>query len=580
MAASMVGVAVLGLVFVYRSNHAKPAAPVHKTGRLFARATSEDGAAWEIKLDRQPQELLVTPDGKKIYSIDQTSNTLTVLDGASYRVKNVITLPSAQHCATMSHDGKRIYAGSMVDGVMEVDTEQDRVLERIIPTGGPVQRLAVTPDGKKLFVAMLAKGLKVIYPRTGETKLLSGITCPFYLGIDREGRELYVSYQCGGPGGRSGHDAVETYDVDSERSLGIIGGSPPLVGGDLSFAPDGTWVWLNGGDACLVPEYDHTGCPFVPSIVYHLIRTSDHKIVKTIGRPGLPGSGVFTPDGGRVVLSGDSLLALDPLKEKVSERFARRGEFYGKVAFMPAGDRAIIPVEPAGILVLDGLDTGCLPPAEGLYNLYSGDGTLDDEQQVNSLKAEGGVGFAPGLIGQAFHFNGEDALLRARSEGACGGCGPSWSASLYVKFSELQGEMSILDRVREDNSPEIRLRRSSEERIVLEVADRDRPGQAVSTSEPISAGKWHHIAVVTDKGAHSLYVDGSKIGRIQTPPLSPEPFRGLPVGTTIGATHDRTSFLSGLVDELAFYNRAFSAAEIKGMYELSVHSPCRLAQAR
>jgi hypothetical protein len=51
-------------------------------------------------------------------------------------------------------------------------------------------------------------------------------------------------------------------------------------------------------------------------------------------------------------------------------------------------------------------------------------------------------------------------------------------------------------------------------------------------------------------------------------------------GTFIGAAHDRTRFLNGLVDEVAFYNRALSAAEIKGMYELSVHHPCVLDRAK
>ena len=578
MAAGIVGVAALGLVFAYRAHHTKPAARIYKTGRLFARATSEGGATREVKLDRQPQELLVTPDGKQIYSLDQTSNTMTVLDGSSFRVKKVIHLPSALRCATMTRDGKRIYAGSNVDGLMEVDVEHDRVLERVFPTGGPVHSVAVTPDGKKLFAAMGSIGLKVIYTGSGESRLLSAIACPVYAAIDPEGRKLYVSYQCKGPGGRRGHDAVEVYDVDSERAIATVSG-PPLVGGVLSFAPNNAWVLLYGADACWNPTYDHAGCPSVPSIVYYLLRTTDRKVVGTFGIPELSGAGVFTPDGGTIVLGGDALSAVDPVKETVSERFARPGEFYRKTAFMPAGDRAIVAIEPAGILVLDRLDAGCLPPAQGLYNLYSGDGTLDDEQQVDSLRAEGGVGFAPGLIGQAFHFNGEDALLRVRSEGACGSCGPSWSASLYIKFGALQGEMSILDRLREDNDPEIQLRKSSEQRIVLEVSDRGQSGQAVSTSEPINAGTWHHLAVVTDQGEHRLYVDGSMIGRVQTPPLSPNPQRGFPGAAYIGAAHDRTRFLNGLVDEVAFYNRALSAAEIKGMYELSVHRPCVLARA-
>jgi len=576
--ACIVGIAALGLIFLYRDHRAERATPSAMTGRLLARVNAEGGTSRMVKLERVPGTLLFTPDGKKLYSMGE-GLTITVLDGSSFKVMGVVSLPSVPFCAKMTRDGKRIYVASKRDGVMVVDTEHDRVLSQVIPTGGPVYGLAVAPDEKKIFLAMASAGLKVMDTRSGETKLLSGIACPVSLEISPDGHELYVSYQCGGPGGRIGHDALEIYDVNSEKVLATVSG-PPMVGGDPSFSPNGQWVLLPGREACLNPWYDHIDCPAVPSSVYHLLRSADRTIVKTFAMPDSETAGMFVPDGRRIVLAGDSLSVLDPLNGTVLEKLARPGEAYGKVAFTPVGNRAIVPVIPTGILVLDMLDERCLPTTQGLSNLYSGDGTLNDVRQVNSLEAEGGVDFAPGVIGQAFHLNGRDGLLHVRAWGACGGCGPSWSESLYVKFSKLQGEMGILERQRLENDPEIRLRKTAEHRIVLEVADRSKAGPSVSTSEPISAGKWHHLAVVTDRGQQILYVDGSMIGRIQTPLLSPRPVGAVVGGTFIGAAHDRTRFLNGLVDEVAFYNRALSAAEIKGMYELSVYSPCRLAQAR
>jgi hypothetical protein len=315
-------------------------------------------------------------------------------------------------------------------------------------------------------------------------------------------------------------------------------------------------------------------------MVYHLLRSGDHKIIKTFTMPKREMIGVFAPDGGRIVFSGDSISVLDPLKDTLLETYARNGEGYGKAAFTPAGDRAFIPASPAGILVLDALDPGCLPPAQGLFDLYSGDGTLDDERQAQPLVAEGGFEFAPGLIGQAFRFNGKDSLLHAEYWGACGGCGESWSESLYVKFGTLEGEMAILGRELYSNAPAHRLLKSRDNRIILETGNRLRPGPSISTSAPISAGNWHHVASVTEHGDLSLYVDGNMIGRIPLPPVGPFNPRNVPGGAYVGASRDKTSFFNGLVDELAFYNRALSAAEIKGMYELTLHRPCSLARAR
>jgi len=168
----------------------------------------------------------------------------------------------------------------------------------------------------------------------------------------------------------------------------------------------------------------------------------------------------------------------------------------------------------------------------------------------------------------------------ARVARAHGGCGDSWSESLYVKFSARKGEMAILERVRSGTDPELRLVKSVEDRIVLEVGDRSRPGLSVSTPSPVRAGNWYHLAVVSNNGERILYVNGAVIGRVQLPLIRRVSLSGAAEGSYVGATRDRTSFLNGLVDELAFYNRALTPSEIKSMYELTLRRPCSLARAR
>ena len=580
LAAIVVTVCVIGFI-AFRDRGFTPHLPTagSATGRLFARATSEGGIAREVKLEHVPSELFITPDGRKLYAVEWSSRAITVLDPLSLAVKGTLTLPSAARSVAMTRDGRKLYVGSDVEGIMAVDTEHDRVEERILPTGGPVSGVAVSADAQKLFLAMRPAGLTRISTSTGESKLLSGIACPVSDGIDPDGRELYVSYQCGGPGGRKGHDALEIYDVGSERVLAAISG-PPLVGAELSFAPNEAMVLVGGMDACLSPLYDHAGCPFVPSKVFHLFRSTDRKFVKTIAMPVEVSAGVFAPDGKRVVMSGGSLAVFAPLKDMELESFSRPGESYGRVAFTPNGDRAFVPLNPAGLLVLDLMDPACLPTTRGLFDLFSGDGVLDDEQQVESLVREGGVEFAPGLIGKAFHFNGKDSLLRSRMWAACGGCVDSWSESLYVKFLSLQGEMSIFERLRFKTDPEFRLFKAGDNRIVLETGDRSQPRLTVSSSGPVDAGTWYHLAVVSHGGERDLYVNGMPVGRVQLPAVSPNPMGASVEGAYIGATRTRTHFLNGLVDELAFYNRALPPAEIKAMHELTLHRPCSLPRAK
>jgi hypothetical protein len=423
---------IAGALFALRSNRlTAPDPSVPSAGRLLARISCEGCRPAVIKLDRVPSQVLMNPSGTKVYAIEHLAKAITVVGLSDNAVKWTLTLPLHANSGVMTRDGKRIYIGSSTDGVMVVDAEQDRVLERIFPTGGPVRSLAVTSDEKKLFLAMGAAGLKRISTGSGEIRLLSEIACPEYVGIGPSGRELFVSYQCGGPGGRRGHDSLEIYDVESERSVAIVTG-PPIVGSSLSFAPGSPFVLLNGQDACSLPSYDHVGCPIVPGIAAHLLRSTDRTIVRTFAREvdlvkgETNREGTFVPDSRRLVFSGPALTVLDVSKQAVLESFADARETFGQMVFDASGRRAAVvvwPPGPPGLLVLKTLDQPCLPPEEGQFNLYPGDGSFDDVRQVESLLPEGDVTFVPGLIGQAFHLNGKDSMLRARSWAACGDCG-------------------------------------------------------------------------------------------------------------------------------------------------------------
>ncbi len=563
----------LWFAFRYVNHPAAAPASIPNVGRVFARATSEGGRRHELKLSRGPSQIVVSPDGETLYAIDYLSPAITILDLLGPRVKGTLNLPRPAHSATMTSDGKRMYVGASTDGVMVVDTERLAVLDKIFPTGGPVYSLAVTPDERKLFLAMGMAGLKRILTNTGELRTLSEIACPEYVAIDPGGQEMFVSYQCGGPGGRSGHDSVEIYDVKTEQSLAMISG-PPMVGGNPSFALGPPFVLLEGGDACWIPAYDHVGCPVVPSNVYYVLRSTDHKIVQTLSRPLDEIRGVFLPGGRRIAFSGLSLGVVDAGTQRVLERFPERG-FYGRAVFTPKSSQVAVPVlNPPGLLVLDTLSPACELLEEGLLDLYSGDGTLDDAVAVGALISGSPPVYAPGVVGQAFHFS-HDRLLRANAQGACGDCGDSWSESLFVKFAEVGSKMTVLERAATEKDPGHRVFKSQEDRIVLGAGDQSTPERFVTTSEPVRAGAWYHLVVIADGGSRFLYMNGRFIGKTALPAANPNPFHFGLGDVYIGATQRQSDFLDGWVDEIGFYNRALSASEIVRIYRLSVPGVCR-----
>ncbi|MGH9664816.1 MAG: YncE family protein, partial [Bryobacteraceae bacterium] len=325
----------------------------------------------------------------------------------------------------MSRDGTRIYFGSLWEGVTVVNTATDR-LERTIHTGAPVFGLAVSPDNRKLFIAMGNSGLARIDLKTQDRRILSSVAYPFDVGLDGSGRNLYVAYQRGGPGGRWGHDAMAIYDTKTENVSYVIK-DLPMVGIKPLFAPRDEVVLLDFADACWSSFYDHIGCPAAPSGGFHLWRPADRRIIATLALPKLYEAGGFLREGTRLLLVANEMAVWDWASHRTLEKM-RVPKAGGEVEIASSRDRVFVPLDAGGILVLEPEKLQCQPPALGLVNFYSGDGTLDDAQATGRLTTRGNVQFVPGRIGQAFAFDGRSALLATKMPADyCPSCELLWT---------------------------------------------------------------------------------------------------------------------------------------------------------
>jgi len=80
-------------------------------------------------------------------------------------------------------------------------------------------------------------------------------------------------------------------------------------------------------------------------------------------------------------------------------------------------------------------------------------------------------------------------------------------------------------------------------------------------------GNWHHVAVIRDGTVSTLYFDGNMVETsivVSGDPLSVDP-GGLVIGQdqdTVGGSFDAGESWGGYVENLRFYDRALSAAEV------------------
>jgi hypothetical protein len=386
------------------------------------------------------------------------------------------------------------------------------------------------------------------------------------MSLATHGSRLYVSCQCEGPGGRPGHDAIDAFDLETLRPAGRFQG-PPLVGGPIAVSPDGAFLWANGNDACFGPDYDHRDCPKVPGRIMQVFRTADGALAKSIGfemseqvgrawfLPGLE-SAVVAGHPARVIRSGTySEIERAPF-EGVSAvvASAQRGEVWAALTARRAV--AILPWIPAARDL----------PREGLVNHWRGDGTAADSADGKHGRLGANAGFAPGVVGMAFLL-GDLGSVSFGSRENIDSANPraGLTVSAWIKPAALDRDAWILDRREErpGGARGWRLAALADGRLAFCAGEAHgfpcragAPGTLVSTQRA-ELGEWTHVAA-TRKGLDlAIYVNGAVDASIRIPALAGCEFCELRLGSPVPASSFR-----GLIDEVAFYDRALDPAEI------------------
>ena len=555
------------LIWFLKPTHPAPAAISKGMGRLLATSTSEGRQPVSIPVSSPPSDIVLTPDGREAYIVHNTTGVVSVMDTRTNRITSKLEVGGRPGRAILSPDGGRIYVGSGIAHFRIIDTATKKVT--IVPTGGPVTDLALTPDGRKLFLASEYAGLKRYLVATGELATLPGTVCPMYLAMNPSGTRLYVSYQCGGPGGRPGHDSIDVVDTATERSIAYFNG-PPLVGGNLSVTPDGQHIWASGLDACATPRYDHAGCPFTPADILHVIRTANLSLVQTLAFPSIePGAVLInlSPDGSRAILSGLGIRVVDAVRFTTLERLeptpGQSG--YGRVTLTPDGTRAYLPhYNPDEIGVFDLIPRSCEPPAAGLSAFWPADGTTDDAHDGSPAELKNGAKFAPGRVGQAFRLDGGNDFVRIRqtSQGALSTIEGTIAA--WVKFAKVGVEMSIADRFSAGGKIGWRLFTEPGGHFVFCLAGGT---GCVSSTTAASAGRWYHVAGVRTASDLVLYVNGASEGsKPLASPLAAEGADDHPI-LNLGASLAPGAFLAGLIDEVVLYRRGLNTTDVRQLVE-------------
>jgi len=183
----------------------------------------------------------------------------------------------------------------------------------------------------------------------------------------------------------------------------------------------------------------------------------------------------------------------------------------------------------------------------------------------------------PSRAEQGLNFNGQDNYIMSSAsiQGLSSFTLAGW---FYARSYEHAGKHPLVFFAPGADCPRAALRIGGgyTEGPVLFIADTDNcaPQAVVSASGVPVLDQWHHIVAVfdSDTDRHAIYINGEKVAENEYPvgPI-PDTTPGHPlyIGVNYSPRPYDQRWWDGYIDEIALYDRALSAAEVKTLYHSS-----------
>ena len=227
-------------------------------------------------------------------------------------------------------------------------------------------------------------------------------------------------------------------------------------------------------------------------------------------------------------------------------------------------------------------DCGLVCPTNGLVSWWKGENNaLDSYKEGHHGTLAGNAGHIPGIVGQAFKFDGKDDLLDLGSKAGTLFADPtdkSFSVSLWMKTAATkspQGSMYIFDTGAGTEGRRGFYCNTVQGAIYCAVRQ-SAAIHKVSASNVIPLNSWKYVTLAFDDAGKQLklYIDGALIKTGTEEQIAGETFAS--PQAIIGATNTKNLLFNGSLDEIAVWNRALSAAEINSMYDSGATGMCSI----
>jgi hypothetical protein len=239
-----------------------------------------------------------------------------------------------------------------------------------------------------------------------------------------------------------------------------------------------------------------------------------------------------------------------------------------------------------GLAALAGsVDAACFAPPSGMISWWPGQGNANDFISTNNGVLQGGAtASATGEVGTAFSMDGTSGYVQIPDASAFHLANLTIEA--WVKFTSLTSVGSggspagqqyiIFKQNSQANNFEgfalTKERNKSSDNFQFEVTAASGTTAAAVSGTAVATNVWYHVAGVRGSNYLQLYVNG--VLQQQVSVAFAQDYGTLPLffGTSGESVWDHK--FSGLLDEVALYNRALASNEIAGIYAAGAAGKC------
>ncbi len=143
-----------------------------------------------------PLEVLLSPDGTRLFVLCQQSGEVRVLNASSFAVEKKIAVGREPRGFSLSPDGARLFVANSWDDTLSVIDTRTLTVTATWPVGAEPSSVVEDRAGKQLFVAnRISNDVAVLDAHTGaEVKRLAGGRGSSYLTISPDGSRIYATH--------------------------------------------------------------------------------------------------------------------------------------------------------------------------------------------------------------------------------------------------------------------------------------------------------------------------------------------------------------------------------------------------